>query len=324
MTDRLSRAVKTFACSAVFCALLSQAAAADVTIQVGYGAGGSTDVYSRIASRHLSKYLPGTPDVNVVNVPGAGGKRLLKMAHAASETDGSVIYAVGFTVVTRTVMQDSFDGNEIAKLSPLGSFGRDFPFCWSAKNVAPLDRAALVAPGTKYGATGKGSSTYALPMGIKQALGADFNIVLGYSGAAEVFAALERNEVDLVCGVDPTNPDQFRVAASFTREGLDPAPAYPVILDMIEDDASVELITALTDQTYPSIPFFVAAQTGADTLALYREAFQKLLVDPEFLTDMAATKLDLNPLAAVELDALIDSYATMDEALRDRIIALTE
>ncbi len=43
-----------------------------VTIVVGHSAGGGFDTYARIISRHLRKHIPGSPNVMVNNMAGAG------------------------------------------------------------------------------------------------------------------------------------------------------------------------------------------------------------------------------------------------------------
>jgi tripartite-type tricarboxylate transporter receptor subunit TctC len=43
---------------------------------VGYTAGGSYDAYARVITKHLSKYLPGSPTVLVKYMPGAGSRTL--------------------------------------------------------------------------------------------------------------------------------------------------------------------------------------------------------------------------------------------------------
>ena len=43
-----------------------------LTLIVGYGTGGGYDVYARLLAKHLGKHIPGTPNVIVQNMPGAG------------------------------------------------------------------------------------------------------------------------------------------------------------------------------------------------------------------------------------------------------------
>ena len=40
---------------------------------VGYSAGGSFDLYTRVIARHFSKHVPGNPTTVVENMTGAGG-----------------------------------------------------------------------------------------------------------------------------------------------------------------------------------------------------------------------------------------------------------
>ena len=47
-----------------------------ISLQVGFGAGGGYDTTARIFARHFGKYVPGKPNVVVQNVPGAGSLKL--------------------------------------------------------------------------------------------------------------------------------------------------------------------------------------------------------------------------------------------------------
>src|SRR5262249_55528392 len=43
-----------------------------ISIIVGYGAGGGYDLYARLVARHLGRHIPGEPSIIVQNMPGAG------------------------------------------------------------------------------------------------------------------------------------------------------------------------------------------------------------------------------------------------------------
>src|ERR1043166_10106790 len=62
-----------------------------VRIIVGFSAGGGYDAYSRLVGRHLSKYIPGNPNVIVENMAGAGS--ILATNHVANVApkDGTVV-----------------------------------------------------------------------------------------------------------------------------------------------------------------------------------------------------------------------------------------
>jgi tripartite-type tricarboxylate transporter receptor subunit TctC len=45
----------------------------NVTISVGSAAGSGFTLYARLIARHMPKYIPGSPNMVVENLPGAGG-----------------------------------------------------------------------------------------------------------------------------------------------------------------------------------------------------------------------------------------------------------
>jgi len=57
-----------------------------ITMIVGDAAGGGTDTTGRIVSRHLSRYLPGQPQIIVQNMPGAGHRVATNFVYQAKPT----------------------------------------------------------------------------------------------------------------------------------------------------------------------------------------------------------------------------------------------
>ena len=68
--------------------------AKQITLKVGYGAGGTYDLSSRLVARHLGEFLPGKPEIVVQNVPGGGSLKLTKLMLGSEPADGSVIASV--------------------------------------------------------------------------------------------------------------------------------------------------------------------------------------------------------------------------------------
>ena len=62
-----------------------------VTISVGSAAGSGFTLYARLIARHMPKYMPGTPNMVVENLPGAGGLRQFDHLVTVAAKDGSVI-----------------------------------------------------------------------------------------------------------------------------------------------------------------------------------------------------------------------------------------
>src|SRR5882757_5260140 len=63
----------------------------NVTINIGYSAGGGYDIYARVLARHLGDHIPGNPTVIPQNMPGAGSLKAVNYLYNLAPKDGTVI-----------------------------------------------------------------------------------------------------------------------------------------------------------------------------------------------------------------------------------------
>src|SRR5262245_39681921 len=81
-----------------------------ITIVVGFTAGGTYDATARLIARHIGKYLSGNPGVVVRNMPGSGSLVATLNLHNAAPKDGTALGIVGGGVVIEPLL-----GNPQAK-----------------------------------------------------------------------------------------------------------------------------------------------------------------------------------------------------------------
>src|ERR1700716_1900915 len=62
-----------------------------VTILIGHPAGGSYDLYARLAAPHLGKYIPGHPQVVVQSKPGGSGAGAVQFLYSYGPKDGTLL-----------------------------------------------------------------------------------------------------------------------------------------------------------------------------------------------------------------------------------------
>ncbi len=64
-----------------------------LTLLINYGAGGNADIEARVFQQHLKKYIPGSPNVIIQNLPGAGGINAMNMLglNVGSKADGMTL-----------------------------------------------------------------------------------------------------------------------------------------------------------------------------------------------------------------------------------------
>ncbi|MDI7258759.1 MAG: hypothetical protein QME90_02435 [Thermodesulfobacteriota bacterium] len=63
-----------------------------ITIVVGYGAGGGADMFSRLMSRHLGRFLPGNPNLVVRNMSGGDGLIAANYAYKSAKPNGLTVF----------------------------------------------------------------------------------------------------------------------------------------------------------------------------------------------------------------------------------------
>src|SRR4051812_8597179 len=90
-------------------------------------AGGGYDQYSRLMARHMSKYLPGNPNVIVQNMVGGGGIRAANYIYNVAPKDGTVFSLIDRGMPTAPLLygeksQARFDA---VKFSWIGSIMRE-------------------------------------------------------------------------------------------------------------------------------------------------------------------------------------------------------
>ena len=69
-----------------------------VTLVASFEAGGPYDFYSRLVARYIGPHLPGSPNVIVQNMPGAGGLRGANFMFNVAPRDGTVMGVVSQTI----------------------------------------------------------------------------------------------------------------------------------------------------------------------------------------------------------------------------------
>ena len=83
-----------------------------VTIIIGYSVGGSDDLWARLVSRHMGRFLPGNPNVVPQNMPGAGSLVAANQIYNTAPKDGTIIGLVNrgvpFEPPERTTGRTSF------------------------------------------------------------------------------------------------------------------------------------------------------------------------------------------------------------------------
>ncbi len=168
-----------------------------IKIYIRAAPGGNYDVYSRLIGRHIVRFLPGSPSVLPINMPGGGGLVALNYVANVAPRDGTVL-----TMITQSFPMDQalgLDKNlkvDLRSLNWIGNMSDTGTIFFTAKSspTRTLDdarrRETIVA------ATGVGSIMTQLAAVYNNMLGTRFKVIYGYPSGPDMSLAMERGEVE--------------------------------------------------------------------------------------------------------------------------------
>ena len=297
-----------------------------VTLYIGYSAGGGYDLYARLLARHLGKNIPGNPNVVPENMPGAGSLKAIAYLAKVAPRDGTVIgtFARGMPFYPLLFSPD-FDAT---KLGYIGSITKDTSLCiaWNTSQVKRWDD--LFVAQANFGGEGKGADPDMFATLLAQEFGAKVKLVTGYPGTADMTLAMERGELDGLCGIsystltsahqDWLAGKKINILVQVAMEKDPSLPDVPSLLDLAKDAKQRQVTELAAAPQEMARPFAAPPDLPPERLAALRRAFDQTMTDPEFLADAAKSGLDVNPLTGEALNQLVTKlYDTPQDVVKE-------
>jgi tripartite-type tricarboxylate transporter receptor subunit TctC len=283
-----------------------------VELIVPFNPGGGFDLYGRLVAAHMGPIL-GAENMIVRNQPGAGGLLATNQTWATAP-DGLTIQVMNVSgMLTSELGGAAGVGFETAGFSWIGRLTED-PDAISVPHASPVqtfdDIVALAAERPlRIGSTGLGDDDYIAAQILGIMLENDVDIVLGFSGAPEVFASLARGELDLFVSsygsaARAQAAESSRIIMLF-EDG--PEANYPGIpaLGEFAEGAALELVTAFADVGFGSRALAGPPGIPEGRLQCLRDAFDATMQDPDFIAETAERNLPVAPVGGAELAEVI-------------------
>jgi tripartite-type tricarboxylate transporter receptor subunit TctC len=304
-----------------------------VSLLIGYSVGGGYDAYARLLARHLGKHIPGSPSVVPQNMTGAGSLKAANYVYSVAPKDGSVIGTFSRSMgIAPLIDKAEFDST---KFTWLGSVTDEVSLC-VARHDAPVKTFSelLVTP-TTFGAEGAGSDPNIFASFYRNVLGAKIKVVTGYPGTNEIQLAVERGEVDGLCGLSwSTLKGRYphwlkeRKAHILVQAGIKKQPELPDIpsaSDLAKATDQTQILKLLLIGQAMARPFAAPPGIPADRRAALIAAFERTTADPDFLAEAERLNFEVNPVSANQLDALLaEAYATPKDVIAKAAKAMSE
>jgi tripartite-type tricarboxylate transporter receptor subunit TctC len=306
-----------------------------VTFVFGFDVGGGFGVFGRVIANHLGRFIPGNPQVVPKIMPGAGSNIAAAYLYAAAPTDGTAIGAVMPNAILDKLMGESGKNRfEPIQFNYLAGAEHGTRVCVTLHGSKINTYEEALGTRTIVGATAAGGSTYDYASWHKMTTGARFEIVSGYKGTADLYLAMERGEIDGICGVDWTAlKSQRRQLLQDNRlnllvqDGLEPDPELAArgvpqtwrYIKRESDRQAVRLIVGF-QQAFGKA-YLAPPNVSAEKVAILRSAFAATLRDPAFLAEAQKARIEITPQSG---EAVQQTVAALYSAPKDVLARIKE
>ena len=297
---------------------------AQLTLSVGYGAGGGFDLYARLLARFLGKHIPGNPTVIVQNVVGAGSLKLANSLYNQAPKDGTAIGMVAQTLPVDQLLGSPGISFDFAKFNVIGRMATSgtVVISWHTVPVKTIEdvrkRPITIA------ATGPSSEAAIVPALLNNLFGTKFKIVTGYAGTQEMSIAMERGEADAMTTIISSLFSQFArfmadkqinvlVQNSLRRNSA--FPDVPTTVDLVDNDDDRQIMKLFAIGSDIGRSVIAPPGVPADRIAILRKGFMDAMNDPELIATAKKSDIDLEPLDGAAVQAMIDGISAMSPAL---------
>jgi tripartite-type tricarboxylate transporter receptor subunit TctC len=297
-----------------------------VRIVVGTSAGGGYDTFTRAIARHLGKHIPGSPNIVVENMPGAGHRIGANHVYSVAKPDGLTLGHFQGSLFLAQALGDKNIEFDSRKFEFIGAPVRDTRACavTRASGVTDMDTWFAAKTPLKLGGIGLGA-TEEVPRMLKAALGLPIQVVSGYKGTAEIRMASESGEIAGGCWTWDSIKATWSKAISsgdaivliqILSKPHPELPKIPLAISYAKSEEARQLIqVGIQDPADYSRPYVAPPGTPKDRLQLLRKAFQETMKDPEFLADAKKSRLDIDPVSAEELEQTVAELFKLNPSL---------
>jgi tripartite-type tricarboxylate transporter receptor subunit TctC len=303
----------------------------NVSLIIGYSAGGGYDAYARLLARYFGKHIPSDPTIVPQQMTGAGSLRAANYIFSVAPKDGSVIGTFSRSMgISPLINKADFDSR---KFTWLGSITDDNTVCLTWHTSPIKTWADFVSKPSKLGGEGAGADPDIWASAYRNVLGAKAQLVSGYPGTNDIVLAMQRGEVDGMCGISwstikAAHPDwmpdhSVNVLVQAALRKADEISDVPLATDLAKSPEQLQILKVLMASQAMARPFAAPPDIPADRKAALIAAFAATMNDPDFLAEAQKLAFDVRPVTALAIDKMLeDAYATTKDVLEKTIRAI--
>jgi tripartite-type tricarboxylate transporter receptor subunit TctC len=303
-----------------------------ITVVIGFSVGGGYDLYARLLARHLGRHIPGAPNIVAQNREGAGSERATLYLYNAAPKDGSVIGTFSRSMAVAPLLTGApFDAT---RFSWLGSISEDVSVCmtWHTSPIKTFDDM-LTKPFTM-GGLGKDADPDIFALVLRNMFSAKLKLVSGYPGTNDATLAMERGEVNGMCGLswstararhmDWLKAGKVNMPVQFGLHKEADLPDVPAVMDRAANEEQTKMLRLILAGQAMARPYAAPPGIPEDRRKALVAAFVATMKDPEFRADAEKLQADVSPVSAEDIQKLLaEVYATPKDIIAKAAKATT-
>ena len=292
-----------------------------ISMIVGSPPGGGFDIYARLTARHLGKYIPGNPSLVVTNMPGAASNASVAHIYNVAPKDGTVIGAPQNSAIMDALFDALLGSNrrlrhDATKLIHIGSATVDHYVCIGRSDGPIKTFKDALSHEFLIGASQPGTSTRDYPAMLNHTTGAKIRQVTGYPGTREITLAIEKNEVQGLCGFSWSSFKAQRgdwLKSGFVRVVVQEHDkgnpeinkmGVPVAVDFATSPENRKIMELVYSAETFGRPYILAPGVPTDRVEALRKAFMEAMKDPELLAEANRMGIAIDPISGADLQEL--------------------
>jgi tripartite-type tricarboxylate transporter receptor subunit TctC len=305
---------------------------------VGQAAGGGYDTYTRMIAQHMIKHIPGNPAVTVENMTGAGSLVAANYLYNTAKPDGLTVANWNSAFVLSQALGDPNVRFDARKFGWIGAPSKGVPVCLIMGFAGPktFNEILKSEKAIKMGGTAPGSHSIDLPLMLNKMLGTKFQVVSGYPGTSQTRLALQRREVDGQCTnwesvvstqkelLDARGDEKMIPFLIHSRLSDPEVKNLPLFTEVLKDEVNAATYKAYMSQMEYQRPLTVSPGTPKERLEILRRAFKATLSDPEFMSQVNQSKLDITYVSGEEIDRIVAEVLSVSPKVKENLQFLTQ
>tara|TARA_E500000331_G_scaffold335740_1_gene362192 strand:- start:642 stop:1691 length:1050 start_codon:yes stop_codon:yes gene_type:complete len=300
-----------------------------ITIVIAFGPGGGYHLYSTTLAKRMKQYIPDMPHIILQFMPGAGGLKAANYMYKVAPKDGTYMALLSQTAALVQRLNTGKTGYryDASKFNYIGRLVSMDAAHMLYKSLPSRDLGALKKQksGTVIACTaGKAAQGYINARALSVASGLDIKILTGYQGSARQNIAMQRGECNYQPGAwnswkarrgDWIKKGLIKPVALTALERHPDLPNVPTIVELAKTPEMKKIMTFIAGYAPVGRAYTTPPGTPADRVAMLRSAFDKAVVDKNFLAETKKRNMLIGTAKGAYVQKIVDGIVSTPDGV---------